>query len=43
MKQTPVWYDYFANPGSTVYVYKTQNVDDTIVKTTHPAAVSKWT
>lgn len=33
VKQTPVWYDYFANPGSTVYVYKTQNVDDTIVKT----------
>lgn len=33
VKQTPAWYDYFANPGSTVYVYKTQNVDDTIVKT----------
>ena len=33
VKQTPVWYDYFVNPGSTVYVYKTQNVDDTIVKT----------
>lgn len=33
VKQTPVWYDYFANPGSTVYVYKTQNVDDKIVKT----------
>lgn len=33
VKQTPVWYDYFANPGSTVYVYETQNVDDTIVKT----------
>lgn len=33
VKQTPAWYDYFVNPGSTVYVYKTQNVDDTIVKT----------
>lgn len=33
VKQIPAWYDYFANPGSTVYVYKTQNVDDTIVKT----------
>lgn len=33
VKQTPAWYDYFANLGSTVYVYKTQNVDDTIVKT----------
>lgn len=33
VKQTPAWYDYFANPGSTMYVYKTQNVDDTIVKT----------
>lgn len=33
VKQTPAWYDYFANPGSTVYVYRTQNVDDTIVKT----------
>lgn len=33
VKQTPAWYDYLANPGSTVYVYKTQNVDDTIVKT----------
>ncbi len=33
VKQTPVWYDYFVNPGSTVYVYKTQNVDGTIVKT----------
>lgn len=33
VKQTPTWYDYFVNPGSTVYVYKTQNVDDTIVKT----------
>lgn len=33
VKRTPAWYDYFANPGSTVYVYKTQNVDDTIVKT----------
>lgn len=33
VKQPPAWYDYFANPGSTVYVYKTQNVDDTIVKT----------
>lgn len=33
VKQTHAWYDYFANPGSTVYVYKTQNVDDTIVKT----------
>ncbi len=33
VKQTPAWYDYFANPGSTVYVYKTQDVDGTIVKT----------
>lgn len=33
VKQTPAWYDYFVNPGSTVYVYKTQNADDTIVKT----------
>ena len=33
VKQTPVWYDYFVNPGSTVYVYKTQDVDGTIVKT----------
>lgn len=33
VKQPPAWYDYFVNPGSTVYVYKTQNVDDTIVKT----------
>lgn len=33
VKQTPVWYDYFVNPGSTVYVYKTQNADGTIVKT----------
>lgn len=33
VKQTPAWYDYFVNPGSTVYVYKTQDVDGTIVKT----------
>lgn len=33
VKQTPIWYDYFVNPGSTVYVYKTQDVDGTIVKT----------
>lgn len=33
VKQTPVWYDYFVNPGSMVYVYKTQDVDGTIVKT----------
>ena len=33
VKQTPVWYDYFVNLGSTVYVYKTQDVDGTIVKT----------
>ena len=33
VKQTPTWYDYFVNPGSTVYVYKTQDVDGTIVKT----------
>lgn len=33
VKQTPVWYDYFVNTGSTVYVYKTQDVDGTIVKT----------
>ena len=33
VKQTPAWYDYFVNPGCTVYVYKTQDVDGTIVKT----------
>lgn len=33
VKQTPAWYDYFVNLGSTVYVYKTQDVDGTIVKT----------
>lgn len=33
VKQTPIWYDYFVNLGSTVYVYKTQDVDGTIVKT----------
>lgn len=33
VKQTPAWYDYFVNPGSTVYVYKTQDIDGTIVKT----------
>ena len=33
VKQTPVWYDYFVNLGSTVYVYKTQNADGTIAKT----------
>lgn len=33
VKQTPIWYDYFVNPGSTVYVYKTQNADGTIAKT----------
>lgn len=33
LKQMPLWYDYFADQGRAVYIYRTQNVDDTIVKT----------
>lgn len=33
VKQTSFWYSYFVGENSVEYVYRTQNVDDTIVKT----------